>query len=991
MGVVVNVKIENKVSLLTVSIPSNLIAARAIDFWNSSSTTSESVFVKLTAECLLLPTLTAVDSCSSAPAAWPRDGNSSCFSLRVFGDVRGCFGLEDHTIYPFTKFQDSSGQVRVKNLAQLMSLDDPRNSLLNCARLDAAGHIVSISRTDTKDMMVHVKFRDKQLSFTPESLVPLEATCDASTRLPWQAITLSDSKGFLSLALPSTRAFSLGFKFAVPVAFASSDLQDKNNEKADEAERELLKIELGSAGSLLIVLRQSRKAMVSKALPVAELRIIASVSDFALPYEHSVPTSFFLCDGAQARHFLGVSHDLEAGATAVFLDSCSICTFMQKNHPALQALWSPEELASGQNRQAVLGKECGGMSISEIACWEQPLSASQFLAAAMGGISYLKEYSQVMDAAAPRSYNLTSDKVVATAGLIRTTTYGELMSPIATPLMDISSSSSSSSSEEEEPAPVAPVVEVKAAPLPILPSKTTVNCEICTYEQKPASVCEMCGSQLPKLAAAPVPKPKSVAVATPDPAKVKLQDAAGRAARKAARVQRSKERALRKENRALALSLQQAAMKSPRSHALIPLPVGQALPAPDRSVSHSDLFAKDSVTVLPGDVLMVATGFSSSGHVGDATLVLDFALPALPASGRVMPLLQLDPFNASSTACVTVDSLGRVAFGGGRFLVSAGSDADGVRATRALVLEAGDICTYVLDPLREPTLQSRFSVDTRHDFQTFGVLCQLPAGPLVSATSNKFKVWSPERKCLRDVTADANEELVVRALLAVPEGLLVVIGPNADVYCTETWRKLRSFSGHSKQIGGAALFPDRRMFVTGSYDRTANVYRLDTDSSKPVLQYKKHTLDVNCVAVVAAGDKGSGLVRCCSGSDDKSVHVWNPVNGVCLHVLQGHSSGVHCITVLPGGRLATGSTGNNSEVCVWNAEQGGQPLQRFRHPRVQKIAFVSPEGLLSSGEDGARLWRLDQPTAPPIVLTQRKCLDAFADCAGAEQVIVLKR
>ena len=123
---------------------------------------------------------------------------------------------------------------------------------------------------------------------------------------------------------------------------------------------------------------------------------------------------------------------------------------------------------------------------------------------------------------------------------------------------------------------------------------------------------------------------------------------------------------------------------------------------------------------------------------------------------------------------------------------------------------------------------------------------------------------------------------------------------------------------------------------------------LATQSSKPTALLSQ-TLEAGNSFSVAFSPDGKLLA---SGSDDKTVKLWNADDGSLVRTLEGHADRVNSVAFSPDGKLlASGS--NDKTVKLWNAEDGSLVRTLEGHAGWALSVAFSPDGkqLASGSED----------------------------------------
>ncbi|RDX45489.1 WD40 repeat-like protein [Lentinus brumalis] len=177
--------------------------------------------------------------------------------------------------------------------------------------------------------------------------------------------------------------------------------------------------------------------------------------------------------------------------------------------------------------------------------------------------------------------------------------------------------------------------------------------------------------------------------------------------------------------------------------------------------------------------------------------------------------------------------------------------------------------------------------------------------------------------------------------------------PWKDVYCERltverNWRRgrctIRALKGHTDgvmclQFSETLSHPSFPVLITGSYDRTARVWNLETGTEVQCLS--GHTRAIRALQF--------DEVKLITGSMDHTMRVWNWRTGQLLKVLEGHTEGVVCLR-FDSNVLASGSVDHT--VKVWNFRTGECFTLRGHCDWVNAVQLWDSTGSTPSSDPG---------------------------------------
>jgi len=161
---------------------------------------------------------------------------------------------------------------------------------------------------------------------------------------------------------------------------------------------------------------------------------------------------------------------------------------------------------------------------------------------------------------------------------------------------------------------------------------------------------------------------------------------------------------------------------------------------------------------------------------------------------------------------------------------------------------------------------------------------------------------------------------------------------------------IQTFEGHKSKVSAVAYSKDGNLAVTGSNDKTIKVWDLNTGECMQTMT--GHRGQITCISFTPDEQ------HLITGSWDNTLKLWQLANGSCLRTYSGHTKYVNAVVVTPDcQRILSG--GNDHVIKIWDLN-GGTCIHTLEgHTKRIITLAISSDGqwVISGGNDkDLRLW-----------------------------------
>lgn len=194
------------------------------------------------------------------------------------------------------------------------------------------------------------------------------------------------------------------------------------------------------------------------------------------------------------------------------------------------------------------------------------------------------------------------------------------------------------------------------------------------------------------------------------------------------------------------------------------------------------------------------------------------------------------------------------------------------------------------------------------------------------------------------------------AIATIPSTSSVIVASGSGQGSISVWNlnnnSKQTWKEHTEAVNSIAITPNAQILISGSDDKTIKIWNLI--SGEVVRTLTEHNDAISSIAISPDGETFA------SGSWDKTARIWDLKTGELKQTLIGHANLIAALTFTPDGQnLITAS--KDKTIKIWDAKTGQLKNTLSGHKISVLSIAISPNGqILASGDgDGSiKIWNL---------------------------------